>query len=1030
MSEQYLDAGFDPQGLKMSAIRNILNKHSVEFPSNAKKSELLGILQHSVLDQASKLRKEAKKLKRVKADGRDIEVMPPGVSAIGERTRARTPKPVERTRPPLVKRETKDESAIKAPPATPVMKVAAAAARTIAKTPVTPMAKAPSASTARPPPVTPTARPPATTTLNKVPLRTSAKPVVATELDKNKKKTKKIRPVAREPVADSPPPKPTMDKATAAKVGTKRKLSDAEAEGGGGQAVDSGDEEMFTPAKARVNEAQRQRIAKYRQEAEAEASPSSNRPRKHVIATAAKKERPKGGNFSDENPFQSSPETARKRRRKATDATQQAAAVNDVGPVTPMGALRKSQVSDLSFRVALPRATPPVEAPPAPEAVDDGGMELDQHGGLEESDLAQAQVGDLVARFQQEPTVREEPPVGPPPKFSLAPRPLASVPSARFTMTPDALRQLASSANQLPPPPPPDHHRRATTNQINWQPLVAPRIAVAPRNPAGPPRIVAQAAADSDGDSDGALQRRRVATLRQHVEGSRAIGSHSRRSSVASAISESRGVPGIPSRAARDRVARNEPQFKRRQRRSGLRAVVSWVGVAMAALAAWRTHEQWSLGFGNARAELGFVAPAAGSALLMPEAPSGADVIEQARYWAQHARAAYLEPRPLSCPEHAECTVQVPLHAWRSAEPGPRDQWLVASANGRVAAVQCDAGYVIAFPPLAPRWIPRVPSCIRDASTELRVHALADALVAECEAHRGRVQCAGSAGEYVGALLRRLMGGGDPESPALVDEAEEIERLGVSVSELRRVVSADRSPLLGDEDFDVLFRLAVEELESQRGSQVEQFVVEDEENVEEAFFVAHRPRLPLLCRTRNVVLESLLGNLPAVVGSMGVAVVALFVSRRIAARRAERRAADVLVGSALRRLKRQARRHYLDPALSPSPAIPSLQLRDLLLLAGGGAGPGSLPDTPEGEASGRQATVYYDPRARAGVWDRVRAVVERSANVRCRTTAVRGEPMRVWEWIGPLDDEEEEEMFSAFGSPFGSPQRVLSSGPL
>ncbi|KAJ2610243.1 inner nuclear membrane protein enriched at telomere/subtelomere region, partial [Coemansia sp. RSA 1694] len=99
--QQYLEAGFDPHGLKMSAIRNILNKHSVEFPSNAKKSELLGILQRGVLDQASKLRKEAKKQKRVKGDGRDIEVMAPS-SAIGERTRARTPKPVERTRPPMM----------------------------------------------------------------------------------------------------------------------------------------------------------------------------------------------------------------------------------------------------------------------------------------------------------------------------------------------------------------------------------------------------------------------------------------------------------------------------------------------------------------------------------------------------------------------------------------------------------------------------------------------------------------------------------------------------------------------------------------------------------------------------------------------------------------------------------------------------------------------------------------------------------------------------------------------------------------
>ncbi|KAJ2343846.1 inner nuclear membrane protein enriched at telomere/subtelomere region, partial [Coemansia erecta] len=121
------------------------------------------------------------------------------------------------------------------------------------------------------------------------------------------------------------------------------------------------------------------------------------------------------------------------------------------------------------------------------------------------------------------------------------------------------------------------------------------------------------------------------------------------------------------------------------------------------------------------------------------------------------------------------------------------------------------------------------------------------------------------------------------------------------------------------------------------------------------------------------------------------------------------RAADALVGSALERLQRQARRHYMDPALSPSPAIPSLQLRDLLLLASG-TPPGSTTDVTQ---------AYFDPRARSSVWERVRRVVERNANVRCRTTAVRGEPMRVWEWIGPLDNDDDELM-----SPFASPQRV------
>ncbi|PIA17189.1 hypothetical protein COEREDRAFT_80560 [Coemansia reversa NRRL 1564] len=156
---------------------------------------------------------------------------------------------------------------------------------------------------------------------------------------------------------------------------------------------------------------------------------------------------------------------------------------------------------------------------------------------------------------------------------------------------------------------------------------------------------------------------------------------------------------------------------------------------------------------------------------------------------------------------------------------------------------------------------------------------------------------------------------------------------------------------------------------------------------------------------------------------IAVGVAAYIAARRYAAHRAEVVAADALVGSALHRLKRQARRHYLDPALSPSPVIPSLQLRDLLLLASSTPTPASPLGSPlmtpirDSPASSAPTVAYFDPRARNSVWERVRSVVERNANVRCRTTAVRGEPMRVWEWIGPLEEDDTDVLFSPLGSP-------------
>ncbi|KAJ2910640.1 inner nuclear membrane protein enriched at telomere/subtelomere region [Coemansia aciculifera] len=993
----YLETGFDPHGLKMSAIRNILTKHSVEYPSNAKKGELLGILKTKVLDQASKLRKEAKKLKRVKGDGHDIEVVvkqpvastpssssvrtpvgtpvrPSSGTPIGGRTRARTPNPVSRVIPATgrsVESKPLESKPSESKPLESTRVVKSLESKAEAKSkPLESKSKAveakieakPKPVEAKPKPVEAKveakpkafeAKPKASEAKAKLPeskvklpeakakIPSESKHKLAKSKDKesraaleDKKKTRKIKALPRE-VSES------MDKAAtaASRTGAKRKLSDAEDQQQQ-QAVDSGDEEFFTPAKPRV-------------------SPI----RKHVTAHATP-------NFSDDNPFQSSPETAARKRRRlaAAAAAQQGDDTLAAAATTPLAALRKSQVSDLSFRVAMPRQQQQQQQqvpPPVAEVEEEAEVEDDLE--LLQQQLLQKRLDRDQEREREKEKEKSMP--EPPPRFNLA----GNAPSTRFTMTPDALRQMAADTRHTT-----HHNRRATTNQL---PPVAPGLS---RNAAGPriaaaPRIATRRATDSDdggGDSDGGdLQRRRLATVRRH----------SRQSSAASASASAEGLP-----LARPQAASPAPFKRTSSRRRGLLSSVALA--AFAGLAAWHTHERWALGFGNARAELPLPEPA------VPVGAADPDVIGQIRAWAA--------PQPLACPEHASCVVGEALPAWQAAG-GARDRW---------AGVTCDAGHVIAFPPLAPRWVPLLPACVRDVSTELRVHALADALVAECAAHRGRVEC--SASWWVGGAAA------DQADQIAADEADEIERLGVSEGELRRRLNSGG---MGAAEFDSLFGLAVEELEARRAGDVSHYVVEyeEEEGVEHGFFVARRAELPLACRVRRQALDCVLGHLREVVGALCAGVVGLVGWRRVLARRAERRAADALVGSALRRLKRQARRHYVDPALSPSPAIPSLQLRDLLLLSGGGGD--TPPELMGGGSAAHPHAAYYDPRARAGVWERVRAVVERSANVRCRTTAVRGEPMRVWEWIGPLeDDSDEDNMFSPMTSPFASPQRMLS----
>ncbi|KAJ2082566.1 inner nuclear membrane protein enriched at telomere/subtelomere region [Coemansia sp. RSA 988] len=1093
-SEQYLEAGFDSQTLKMSTIRNILVKHNVEYPSNAKKGELLDILQTSVLDRATKLRKEAKKQKRVKGDGRDIEQMAgtsannqPGVSTIGLRTRSQTPR-TERVRPPMFSTTKQNEEKKSAPikeeervvlPKKKKKSVADAPAGAVEKKDKKKLKKSKDKSD--------------------IPAKPAKSATTGLKEDR-----KGISQQQSEPTT---PPRATMGNAAEAKrtAGAKRKLSDAEQD----TSVDSDDERFFTPAKTVVGDAQRQRIARRRaikQQRKDDVARGSDseaqtpRRKKETVVAGHRGAKSQGPvNFSDENPFQSSPETARKRRRRV-EATSEGG-----GPATPMSALRKSQTSGLTFKVALPRTSREEEPSTAEDLHQESGLEASDSAMMEEDTpeplemsepLAMPEqrqtVSDLVAKYQKQaptgamsprsPTVRirdglkrqqqqqqhtavasdteplkaeEKPVVDANQNEVAAPRRTEEATRARFTMTPDALRQMAArGARGAADHAPPAHEPRRKTMAAAVLPPIAPGIPAArsdkqPFHYAAQPheRIVATQQAPIDQAEAQELQRRRVATLRQHVESARADDArrtHSRRSSVASiasSVGEERGIPAIPAgspaTAPHGRSAKGTPWTAR----------VLWAAAAGAVALVWHAHAQFAVGFGSARSDYAPLAPPADSALAFPEPPAASDapLAERVKYYALYARAAFLAPAPLDCPAHADCVPYAPIPpAYATpaavADPAVRDQWLVpvvdrAAPAGtrneqRVAVVQCDTGHVLQFPPLASWLLPRVPACVRDVSTELRVAQLVDAMSDECGAVRGRAQCEQTLMQQARDLLvrgelGRLTQAGEGDSVESEDEAEEIERLGLSTADLRTAMWRRKSPRLTDAEFDELFRRAVEQL-AEKEELVSNFVIAyegEDESGETTYFVSRHPQYPPLCYVRRLLLSAVLGNLTGVLAMVAVGVAAYVAARRYAAHRAEVVAADALVGSALQRLKRQARRHYLDPALSPSPAIPSLQLRDLLLLASSTPTPASpmgsplMTPTSDHTSSSVAAVAYFDPRARNSVWERVRSVVERNANVRCRTTAVRGEPMRVWEWIGPLEDDDADVLFSPLGSP-------------
>lgn len=54
---EYLKAGFDPNSVKVAALRRILVENNVEFPSNARKNALVGLFEEKIKPQVKELRK-------------------------------------------------------------------------------------------------------------------------------------------------------------------------------------------------------------------------------------------------------------------------------------------------------------------------------------------------------------------------------------------------------------------------------------------------------------------------------------------------------------------------------------------------------------------------------------------------------------------------------------------------------------------------------------------------------------------------------------------------------------------------------------------------------------------------------------------------------------------------------------------------------------------------------------------------------------------------------------------------------------
>ncbi|KAK9702920.1 inner nuclear membrane protein enriched at telomere/subtelomere region [Basidiobolus ranarum] len=143
------------------------------------------------------------------------------------------------------------------------------------------------------------------------------------------------------------------------------------------------------------------------------------------------------------------------------------------------------------------------------------------------------------------------------------------------------------------------------------------------------------------------------------------------------------------------------------------------------------------------------------------------------------------------------------------------------------------------------------------------------------------------------------------------------------------------------------------------------------------YFLSHEPEYPIQCRLRKGLYSFLIDNLQEITIGLLLLFGGVYGLTKYNSYRNEKELIRDLVQRVLLRLAEQENLHYVDPVQYPSGAVSAVQLRDVLLRS------------------------MHNHIRRKYIWDKVRKVVETNSNIRSGVTEIRGEPHRVWEWVGP-----------------------------
>ncbi|MBW0487509.1 hypothetical protein O181_027224 [Austropuccinia psidii MF-1] len=254
-------------------------------------------------------------------------------------------------------------------------------------------------------------------------------------------------------------------------------------------------------------------------------------------------------------------------------------------------------------------------------------------------------------------------------------------------------------------------------------------------------------------------------------------------------------------------------------------------------------------------------------------------------------------------------------------------------------------------------WLPTVmgPKCVPDTAKLIKIVEIANRVNRILKKRRGTVLCGmgmrATEEEKVKGVKVKLYGMEEKELKEDILKGEEDEE-GINLMNLE----------------EEIFELAIQELEkSQEIIRIDGWLSTSQFKFME---------LSWKCKLKLGVLK-LIKKFKLILISIGIGLFGwIYIKIKLNNMSEEKKRVAELVEITLTKLRDESWTHHTNPSLAPNPMIASAQLRDLIL------------------------SYDHSPVNRQKLWRKVEKVIEGNSNVRTKLSEIRGENIKVWEWIG------------------------------